>query len=129
MALPDLLAEQLVGGEQVGLSGLLQHGLVHGDDGIVAAHGGAGLHGFGVGLRGFVGGFQHQWVEQTEVGVLSVQDLFGHIIAIIAEIAGKHGGQMQAQALCAGVVVHAWAQCRRQAVQTGQIRVLHRLDE
>ena len=63
MALEDLCAHVLVDFEQIAALAVLQHGLVHVDDGGVAAHGGAGLHGFGVGLRGFLGGFQYQWVE------------------------------------------------------------------
>ena len=110
MALEDLFAHALVDIEQITALAVLQHGLVHVDDGGVAAHGGACLHGFGVGLRGFLGGFQHQGVEQGKVGILRVENLLGHVVAIIAEIAGKHRRQMQAQTLGRIIVVNARAQ-------------------
>ena len=109
MAFEDLFAHVLVDVEQIITFAVLQHGLVHVDDGGVAAHGGASLHGFGVGLRGFLGGFQYQWVEQGEVGILRVENLLGHVVAIIAEIAGKHRRQMQTQPLGGIIVVNARA--------------------
>ena len=110
MARAYLFTEELVDFEQIVAFAELQHGLVHVDDGGVAAHGGACLHGFGVGLRGFLGGFQHQGVEQGKVGILRVENLLGHVVAIIAEIAGKHRRQMQAQTLGRIIVVNARAQ-------------------
>ena len=110
MALEDLFAHALVDLEQITALAVLQHGLVHVDDGGVAAHGGACLHGFGVGLRGFLGGFQYQGLEQGKVGILRVENLFGHVVAVIADIAGKHRGQMQTQTLGGIIVVYTRAQ-------------------
>ena len=129
MALEDLCAHVLVDFEQIAALAVLQHGLVHVDDGGVAAHGGAGLHGFGVGLRGFLSGFQYQWVEQGEVCVLRVENLLGHVVAVIAEIAGKHCRQMQTQALSGIIMVNARAQFARQALQVLQIRSVGRFEQ